>query len=267
MCRGASEASQDIREELVKLRLIVPALFLIAAVVGPAAWSVVTAPAAAQGIKGGPGGLSPVRLITFSPSLVLTAAKERGFFTAQGIALDHTITASSAQLMGGVVDGTYDIGFTNPDNWITYVTRDGADLFIFQGGVAGEQRTLVARPEIQSVDDLRGKAIAVDAVDSGFVMILWQILADQGVDFRGGDPRLVPVGATAQRLASMERGETVAGILTSPESDQALARGYRDLGRSLDHIPQYPGQQGGATRRWGSAHPDELIRFVRAFVA
>src|SRR3712207_7547548 len=37
--------------------------------------------------------------------------------------------------------------------------------------------------------------IAVDAVDSGFVLILWQILADNGVDFRTGDPRLVAVGA------------------------------------------------------------------------
>jgi len=116
-------------------------------------------------------------------------------------------------------------------------------------------------------EDLRGKDIAVDAVDSGFVMILWQILADQGVDFRGGDPRLVPVGATAQRLASMERGETVAGILTSPQTEQALARGYRDLGRSFDHIPQYPGQQGGTTRRWAASHVDELIRFIRASVA
>src|SRR5262249_39255889 len=133
------QASQDTREELVKLRHIMPALFLAAAVVGPAAWSAATAPAAAQGVKGSPGATTVIRVITFAPSIVLAPAKERGFFAALGLAVDHTITASSAQLMGGVVDGTYDIAFTNPDNWITYAVRDGADVLMFQGSATGQE--------------------------------------------------------------------------------------------------------------------------------
>ncbi len=104
-------------------------------------------------------------------------------------------------------------------------------------------------------------------MDSGFVMILWKILNDQGVDYRSGDPKLIPVGTTALRLESMERGETFAAIMTSPETEQALARGYRVLGRSTDHLPNYPGPQGGTTRRWAAAHEDELVRFIRAYVA
>jgi ABC-type nitrate/sulfonate/bicarbonate transport system substrate-binding protein len=212
-------------------------------------------------------GLTTLRLITFTPPVVLAVADARGQFAAEGLAVEHTITRSSAQLMRGVIDGTYDLAFTNPDNWVTYVTRDGADVFMFQGVITGGERTLVVRPEIQTAADLRGKDVAVDAVDSGFVMILWQILNDQGVDFRGGDPRLVAVGTTALRLESMERGETVAAILTSPETEQALAKGYRVLGRSRDHLPHYPGPQGGTTRAWAAAHEDALVRFVRAYVA
>jgi ABC-type nitrate/sulfonate/bicarbonate transport system substrate-binding protein len=239
-------------------------------------WQLGVALVALTGLVGalGPEGLPPappaqttLRLITFSPALVLSVAQERGFFAAEGLRVDHTYTRSSAELMQGVINGTYDIAFTNPDNWIVYALRDGADVFMFMGSVTGGERTLVARPEIQSVDDLRGKDIAVDAVDSGFVLILWQILADHGLDFRTGDPRLVPVGATAQRLESMQRGETVAAILTSPQTEQALALGYRVLGRSSDHLPHYPGPQGGTTRRWAAAHEDELVRFIRAYVA
>jgi len=208
-----------------------------------------------------------LRLITFTPPVVLAVAQARGHFAAEGLAVEHTITRSSAQLMHGVIDGTYDLAFTNPDNWVTYVTRDGADVFMFQGVVTGGERTLVVRPEIQTAADLRGKDLAVDAVDSGFVMILWQILHDLGVDFRGGDPRLVAVGTTSLRLASMERGETFGAILTSPETEQALARGYRVLGRSRDHLPHYPGPQGGTTRAWAAAHADALVRFLRAYVA
>jgi ABC-type nitrate/sulfonate/bicarbonate transport system substrate-binding protein len=227
---------------------------------GPGAASV-----AAQGTKGGQ--LTRLSVITFSPPLVLVAARLRGYFAAQGLEVEHVITQSSQQLMRGVIDGTYDIGCTNPDNWITYVMRDNADVFMFSGVNTGGERAVVVRPEIQTVEDLRGKALAVDAVDSGLVMILWQILADQGLDFRTGDPRLVPVGTTSLRLESMERGETFGAILTSPETEQALAQGYRVLGRSRDHLPHYPGPQGGTTRAWAAAHEDALVGFIRAYVA
>src|SRR5207302_11358760 len=91
-----------------------------------------------------------LRLITFTPPVVLAVAQARGQLAAEGLRVEHTITRSSAQLMHGVIDGTYEIGFTNPDNWVTYVTRDGADVFMFQGVVTGGERTLVVRPEIQS---------------------------------------------------------------------------------------------------------------------
>ncbi len=224
-------------------------------------------PAGAQGLKGGAGAPYTVKVITFSTPFVLAIAQGRGFLAAEGLELEHTITQSSAQLMGGVIDGTYDIGLTNPDNWITYVVRDNADVFMFQGNDAGGERVVMARPEIQSVDDLRGKALAVDAVDSGLVMILWKILDDQGLDFRTGDPRLVPVGATGPRLASMERGETAAGIVGLADVERAQALGLHSLGSSRDHLPEYPGTQGGTTRRWAEAHPDVLVRFIRASVA
>src|SRR5581483_7707429 len=63
-----------------------------------------------------------------------------------------------------------------------------------------------------------------------------------------------------------ERGETHAAILTSPETEQALARGYRILGRSRDHLPHYPGPQGGTTRQWAAApaHREEALALHEA---
>src|SRR5690242_12703276 len=81
--------------------------------------------AAAQGVKGGPGAPATVRVITFSTPFAFAVAEGRGYFAAEGLEVEHVITQSSAQLMNGVIDGTYDIGLTNPDNWITYVVRDG----------------------------------------------------------------------------------------------------------------------------------------------
>jgi ABC-type nitrate/sulfonate/bicarbonate transport system substrate-binding protein len=85
----------------------------VAGVVGLAAWGPSGRQAAAQATKGG---LTPIRLISFTPGVVLSAAQARGFFAAQGLQVELTITGSSQQLMQGVIDGTYDIAFTNPDN-------------------------------------------------------------------------------------------------------------------------------------------------------
>ena len=57
-----------------------------------------------------------LRLITFTPPVVLAVAQARGQLAAEGLRVEHTITRSSAQLMHGVIDGTYDLGFTNPDD-------------------------------------------------------------------------------------------------------------------------------------------------------
>ncbi len=211
--------------------------------------------------------LGVLRTITFTPPLVLVVAQRRGFFEAEGLQIENVVTQSSGQLVRGVLDGTQDLGCTNPDNWITYATRDGADLFMFCGGNRGGERTVVVRPEIATAAELRGRALAVDAVDSGLVMILWKVLADQGVDFRGGDPRLVPVGTTALRLASMERGETFAAVTSAAETEQALALGFRPIGRATEHLPDYPGPQWATTRRWAAAREAEMVRFIRAWCA
>ena len=221
---------------------------------------------AAQGIKGG-GEPRTLRVIHFSVPPILTVAKDRGFFAAQNLQVENITTQSSQQLMQGVVAGTYDIGCTNADNWIAYVLRDDADVFLFQGATQGENRSVVMRPEIQSPEDLRGRALAVDAVDSGLVMILWRILAEHGVDFRTGDPSLIPVGTTSLRLDSMERGETFAAIVSPTDLDDALRRGFRVLGESRDYLPEYPAPDCGTSRRWAVANEDALVRYIRAWIA
>src|SRR4051812_18422256 len=102
---------------------------LLVGLVGLSTAGLLGQPAAAQAPKGS--GMATIRLITFAPRIVLSVALGRGFFAAEGLNVAHTLTTSSAQMMNGVVDGTYDMALTNPDNWITYVTRDNADVFMF----------------------------------------------------------------------------------------------------------------------------------------
>src|SRR5688572_25424492 len=78
-------------------------------------WGPASRPADAQGIKGATGQPTRLQVIHFSVPPVLVAAKERGFFAAQGLQVENVRTQSSAQLMHGLIDGTYDIACTNAD--------------------------------------------------------------------------------------------------------------------------------------------------------
>src|SRR5438105_3997925 len=72
---------------------------------------------------------------------------------------------------------------------------------------------IYVRPEIRDWEDLRGRPLAVDAVDTAYALVLRRVLLEHGLDLERGDYTLVPAGQTQPRLDSMQRGETFAGVI------------------------------------------------------
>ena len=52
------------------------------------------------------------------------------------------------------------------------------------------------RPEIKTWDDLRGKALAVDAVDTAYALVLRRVLLAHGLEMDRGDYTLIAKGTT-----------------------------------------------------------------------
>jgi ABC-type nitrate/sulfonate/bicarbonate transport system substrate-binding protein len=123
------------------------------------------------------------------------------------------------------------------------------------------------RPEIRDWPDLRGRQLAVDAVDTAFALVLRRILLAHGLDLTRGDYELVAVGATGQRFESMTRGDTFAAILNPPWDARASAAGMVRVGDHHEVLPNYPGGVIAVSRTWAQAHRDELVSFLRAWLA
>jgi ABC-type nitrate/sulfonate/bicarbonate transport system substrate-binding protein len=196
---------------------------------------------------------------------------ESGVFAREGIAVNLTPTPNSVFQMQGLVAGKFDVAFTTFDNAVAYMEGQGEaeldrapDLFAFMGGQYGAVR-LFARPEVRSFADLKGKSLAVDAATTGYAFVLRKIVQLGGL--AEGDYDLERLGGTAQRAEALMQGKTAATILTSPLEIPAEAKGCRRLASAVDVIGPYQAVSGVARRSWAREHGDELVRFIRAYVA
>lgn len=210
---------------------------------------------------------SNLRFIVFNVDAATIAARARGLFAAEGLEVEITITPNSTEQMRGLGNGKWDIASTAFDNVLAWSGREGAEIVAVAQAAGGVVLPVYVRPEIKSWDDLRGKPLAVDAVDTAYALVLRRILLDHALDLQQGHYSLVPAGATGHRLESMKRGETFAGILNAPWDAQAAAAGMVRLGDHREALPQYPGGVIAVSRSWARARDNELKSFLRAWLA
>ena len=148
-----------------------------------------------------------IRVIEFVPAAVQALAADLGYLD-EGV--EFVRTRSSTEQRERVMSDDCDVALTAIDNLIAW-DADGDDLRL----VAQVERTtvldLIAAPEIHSIAQLRGQALAVDAPDNGFAIVLRKVLADQGLS--DGDYRLSSEGGIAQRFAALVEGRAAAGLL------------------------------------------------------
>ena len=203
--------------------------------------------------------MSLVRLIAFSKPAALRAAEQQAYFAREGLTVEVELTRGSVEQIRGLLEGRWDIAHTAADNVMAYRDREGADLFVFAVIDLGVGQTLVVRPEVTSFADLRGRPLAVDAIDTGYAFVLRRMLANN--DLPWGCYELVPVGSTPQRLQALREGRVVGALLSSP------AEGLRVLAPAADYFPLYPGLTAATTRGWARAHEGELVGYTRALLA
>ncbi len=213
------------------------------------------------------GPLSRSRVNVFRIDAATIAARSQGLFAAEGLELEITVTSSSTQQMRGLSNRSYEIVNTAFDNVLAWSGKEGAEIVAVAQASDRISSPLFVRPEIKSWSDLRGKKIAVDAIDTAFALVLRRMLLAHGLDFSHGDYELQAVGATEPRLMSMKRGGTVAAILNPPFDAEATEAGMVRLGDSSEVLPNYPDSVWAVNRAWAEGHRRDLVGFLRAWLA
>lgn len=213
---------------------------------------------------------TPLRVIGFpgGANLPLWVAEDQGLFAREQLAVKLSPTPNSVVLVQSLVNQEQDIAMAAFDNVVAYQEGQGEvqlsttpDFFAFMGVSQGTVR-LVVSPDVRSYDDLRGKTLAVDAVATGYSLVLQKLLQLGGL--KEGDYRLESVGATGTRAQALMENKFSGTILTTPLEVAPESRGYRRLANAVDVLGPYQTIVGMARRSWAIANRDALVRFIRA---
>jgi ABC-type nitrate/sulfonate/bicarbonate transport system substrate-binding protein len=201
----------------------------------------------------------------FNVDGALATATARGLFAENGIAIEIMVTANSTDQMRGLGQDSWQIVSTAFDNVLGWSGRAGSEIVAVAQVAQGITLPVYVRPEITTWDDLRGKPLAVDAVDTAYALVLRYILRTNGLEMERGDYTLVPLGSTGFRLDSMMRGETFAGVLNSPWDGKAAAAGMKRFADQRAVLPDYPGGVFAVSRPWAATHRELVVEFLRVW--
>lgn len=178
-------------------------------------------------------------------------------------------TPGSIYLMNALQAGEFEIGHAAADDLVAHIEGQTgiptqvSDLFLFMGIYSG-LISLVGSPEHRDIHSLKGKALAVDAKTSGFVLVLEKKLRSTG--FGSKDYNLVEVGGWESRYRALLEGRFAGTLLTPPYTGEALKAGCHLLARADELIPVYQATCGLACRSWARKNADALTRYIRAYV-
>jgi NitT/TauT family transport system substrate-binding protein len=188
---------------------------------------------------------------------------DQGFFDQNGIKLDIIFTRSSAQVMQQLAAGALDMGDTSAFDPVRGIAG-GAAVAILTIEATPAPFSLLAKPEIKSIKELKGKTISV-----GQTTDIARIYFDRMLEANGlhdSDVDALPTDSTAARLAALESKAVDASILSAPASFKAAADGFVTLGLAADYVKDFPFGTIDVSRGWAGANVALAKRFMAAYL-
>ncbi|MGH8613553.1 MAG: ABC transporter substrate-binding protein [Gammaproteobacteria bacterium] len=197
-------------------------------------------------------------------NLPILAAQSKGFFAKRGISVDVKIAQNSDEMRAGLADGRWQIIHTAVDNGLALADVAKVDIAIVSGG-DNSFNHLFVQPDINSVRDLRGKTVIVDAVATAYAFQLYEILKRNGLN--KGDYQVQSVGGTFKRLAELEKNKDYKGaMLNPPFTLRAQKIGMKDLGSVAKILGPYQATGAIVLRSWAKDNSETLVKYLQAYV-
>jgi NitT/TauT family transport system substrate-binding protein len=183
---------------------------------------------------------------------------DKGFFTAENVKIDLVYIQASAsviqQLAAGSLDMTMSTGIVDPIRAID----QGAAIALTRFEVQVPPYALLAKSNIKSLKDLKGKVISVGGPKDVTRIYVERMLAPHGL--KAGDYDFVYAGATTARAQALLGGAVDAAILLPPSNFQIQNAGYNDLGLTMQYAPELAFSGTVVNKAWAARNADALKR-------
>src|SRR5256885_63497 len=161
-------------------------------------------------------------------------AEQKGFFKIEGLAAEFVPFRGGPNLVKAVIAGEILLGAAGATDILVF-REAGMPLKMVATQTEGNHFTLNVAPDVQSVADLKGKAIGVTSVGATTWVFARLVAKQQGWD-PDRDVKIVGLGGLAAPLAALTRKEVHADVWGGGGGGNRAAGRSKGLMR-LDPVP------------------------------
>lgn len=164
------------------------------------------------------------------------AADRLGYFAQAGLEVDVEVLHGVQNVTTALKDGRLYLGIGTAEGVLS--DRGEPALRIVGANARTLANGLIARKEIRSIPDLRGRTVGVSHPREGTALLVAEMLGRHGMT-AGRDYEIRAIGVASARWEAIQRGELDAGLQTPPHKYLAEDLGYPNLGEIADYVPDY----------------------------
>jgi len=193
----------------------------------------------------------------------LWIAHDAGFFAKEGLDDQMILIPSGSQLAQVATAGEVDIAALNGSSAMA-AAMQGADLKIIGNTTNKLIFSIYVRPEIKTVESLRGKKVGITRFGSATDIAARFALRRHNLDPQK-DVSILQMGAMSSIMGGLQGGSIDAGLVSPPTLFAVEKLGFKELVSVTDMDLAFPNPslivQGGIIRK----KPDLIERFMRAY--
>lgn len=163
----------------------------------------------------------------------LYVADELGIFEDNGLDVELTSFRGGDESLRAVLGGTVDV-MAGATGSIATARGQGQLVKAFYSFSQTPVYELWAAPEVEGMEDLEGKALAVSSIGGSSYLTAEYMIEGAGIPI--GDVEIVAAGGPSERMAALSSGQVDVANLTSPTSAIAEREGFNkiaDLGEFI----------------------------------
>jgi len=188
-------------------------------------------------------------------------AQEEGLFKKHGLDLELIHIASTSRAIQSMLSGEIHYSTADALNSVQAVGA-GADVVMICEGINRFVFSIMARPELKRLGDLKGKKIGITRIGSSTHTAV--LFAVNKAGFSASDVSLLQLGEVPNILTTLLAGQIDAGALSPPTNSRAKKAGLLELLNLGTDGPEYPSTVIASTRAYIKTNPENTRRMVRA---
>jgi ABC-type nitrate/sulfonate/bicarbonate transport system substrate-binding protein len=195
--------------------------------------------------------------------LGLWVARDAGLFAREGLDDQMILIPSGSQLAQVVIAGEVDIAALNGSSAMAAALQ-GADLKIVGNTTNRLIFSIYVRPEIKTIDALKGKKIGVTRFGSATDISARYALRKHNLDPQK-DVNILQMGAMSSIMGGLQGGSIDAGLVSPPTPFAVEKLGFKELVNVTEMDIAFPNPslivQGDIMKK----KPDLVDKFLRAY--